>query len=121
MCLPNALGKAASRTSLPAWLVALLFCAAVASMSVAGVAAYRWRARRDMRGEIQAIMREYMPLEHGEEELGRGLLGRGGGGGGKIPARHASRPAPAAPREEQDLEYAAPATEMALKPGAGPL
>jgi hypothetical protein len=112
------LGKAAAQTHLPAWMMALLFAAAVASLSLAGVAAYRWRMRRDMHSEIRAIMRDYMPLDSQPgEESGRGLLG---GTRGKIPARRA----PQLDHVEEGLEYAAPevATELAAKrPGGGPL
>jgi hypothetical protein len=98
MCIPNALGRMAAQTHLPAWIVALIFAAVATSLSVAGVVAYRWRMQREMHGEIRAIMREYLPLagDEGAAEMGRGLLGRrpsegGAARGHKIPARHALR------------------------------
>ena len=48
--------------------------------------AYRWRLQREMRGEIRAIMREYMPLPAGASEAAaeahEPLLPASGGGGG---------------------------------------
>lgn len=90
-------------SSLPTWLAVLLASAAVASISLAGVLVYRWRMRQEMASEIRAIMREYMPLDTSDAELGQGLLGRskrrpGGDAtlGGSIPAGYA----PPAPRDE---------------------
>jgi hypothetical protein len=91
MCLPN-IFKGATR--LPTWILVLTVLAAAATLSAAGLALYRWRLRREMAGEIRAIMREYMPLDGQEDaESRRGLLsgGSGGSGGVKIPARHPSR------------------------------
>lgn len=98
MCVPNALGRMAAQTHLPAWVVALIFAAVATTLSVTGVVAYRWRMQREMHGEIRAIMREYLPLAGDESsaEMGRGLLGRRPSEGGaprghKIPAHHALR------------------------------
>lgn len=92
MCIPNALGRVAAQTHLPAWLVAIVFIAAVSSLTVAGVVAYRYRMRQDMHGEIRAIMREYLPLAGDDSEAQRGLLDRPTyGRGSKLPASHVSQ------------------------------
>ena len=55
----------------------VLAAAAVVAV-VAGYAAHRFRARREMQAEIQAILRQYMPLE-AEADDGLGLGGAGAG------------------------------------------
>jgi hypothetical protein len=82
MCIPDAIaagggartGTGGGHTLIPGWLSAILFFASVTSVSVAGIAVYKWRMQRDMEGEIRAIMGEYMPLPAGEDaaEAGRG-------------------------------------------------
>jgi hypothetical protein len=110
MCIPDAVkaggDTGGGNTRIPGWLSAMLFFASVASMSVAGIAVYRWRMQRDMEGEIRAIMKEYMPLPAGDDavEAGRGG-GRGssfysGGGGGGGSRMNGKTPAPSAGQEE---------------------
>ncbi|KAL4442405.1 hypothetical protein ABPG77_004989 [Micractinium sp. CCAP 211/92] len=98
MCLPDSL--ASSR--LPAWLIALLIVGTVVGVSVVGLFAYRWRLHREMRREVHAIMREYLPIGASEAEtaeLRQSLLHdasskeggpRGGGGGGGNGGRRSS-------------------------------
>ena len=98
MCIPDGItagtggGTAGGHTRIPGWLSAVLFFASVASMSVAGIAVYRWRMRRDMEGEIRDIMREYMPLPAGDDaaEAGRGSSFFGGVNGRKKAAAAAA-------------------------------
>lgn len=98
MCVPNDLsagGGGSGVTNVPGWMMAVLFCASVASLSVAGIAFYRWKMHQSMQGEIRAIMREYMPLPGGDDAAEAGRFGRGGSIGslsgpgqlGKAPAR----------------------------------
>lgn len=76
LCIPNTLGKLVAQTHLPAWVMAVMFAVIAALVAGTGVAVYRWRIRQEMRGEIRAIMREYMPLDSADaSELGSGLLG----------------------------------------------
>lgn len=117
MCIPDAMatGGGAGKgghTRIPGWLSAILFFASVASVSVAGVAVYRWRMQRDMEGEIRAIMREYMPLPAGEDaaEAGRGgggpsFFNRGGGENGT--GRMNGRKTAAAPAGTDEGYYSA--------------
>ena len=85
ICLPNALEDGKNSISnlprLPVWLVVLLFCACVASVSVAGGVYYRQRMKREMQGEIRSIMREYMPLPDGEGDAAAATASEEGQGG----------------------------------------
>lgn len=112
MCLPNETSRAGA-TAIPAWLSAVLFSAAVASLSVAGIAVYRWRMRQEMQGEIRAIMREYMPLPE-TEEAAAAEAGRGGGGGSLFSGRGARAKAPAGPRGYTPPETGAAAELSAM-------
>ncbi|KAL4447912.1 hypothetical protein ABPG75_005131 [Micractinium tetrahymenae] len=98
MCIPNSL----TSSRLPAWLIALLIVGTVVAVSVVGLFAYRWRLHREMRREVHAIMREYLPIGSSEAEtaaLSESLLsggrskegGAGGGGGGGGPAGRGKR------------------------------
>ncbi len=66
--------------------------AAAVVAALAGIVAHRFKAQREMRAEVEAILKQYMPLDGGEGGMG----GMGGGGGGGIGAGFgASAPAPA--------------------------
>jgi len=105
MCIPDAIaaggGAGGGHTLIPAWLSVILFTASVASVSVAGIAVYKWRMQRHMEGEIRAIMREYMPLPAGEDaaEAGRGgrpsFFNRGAGNGNGNGRTNGRKTAPA--------------------------
>jgi len=80
--------------------------AAAVGAAVAGVAAHRYKAQVEMRREVEAILKQYMPLDGGEG--GGGLGGSGGGGGGigagfgagaaaAMAAHHASQAPPPPP------------------------
>jgi hypothetical protein len=80
--------------------------AAAVVAAVAGVAAHRYKAQVEMRREVEAILKQYMPLDGGEG--GGGLGGSGGGGGGigagfgagaaaAMAAHHASQAPPPPP------------------------
>jgi hypothetical protein len=74
-------GGGRGRASLGAGAFAGVMASAAGVAALAGLVAHRVRARAELQAEVQAILREYVPLDGGEG----GFASLGGGGGGPAP------------------------------------
>ena len=75
-----------------AGFVGVMAAAAVVAAG-AGIVAHRFKAQREMRAEVEAILKQYMPLDGGEGGGGGGGIGAGFGASAPAPARF-TPPAP---------------------------